>query len=155
MDHLHGKKYFTKMDIRWKYNNIHIKEGDEWKAAFKTKFGLFEPTVMFFGLTNSPATFQRLMDSIFAEEIAEEWLMVYMDDILIASESREDLAEKTQLVLQKLQDNDLYLKPEKCEFNITRTDYLGFIIEQGQISMDPIKVKGIADWPAPRTLKQL
>jgi len=155
MDHLRGKKYFTKMDIRWGYNNVRIKEGDEWKAAFKTKFGLFEPTVMFFGLTNSPATFQRLMDSIFAEEIAEGWLTVYMDDILIASESREDLAEKTRLVLQKLQNNDLYLKPEKCEFNVTRTDYLGFVIEQGQISMDPVKVKGIADWPAPRTLKQL
>jgi len=79
MDRLCGKKYFTKMDIRWEYNNVRIKEGDEWKAAFKTKFGLFEPTIMFFGLTNSPATFQKLMDSIFAEEIAEGWLTVYMD----------------------------------------------------------------------------
>jgi len=116
---------------------------------------LFKSTVMFFGLTNSPATFQRLMDSIFAEKITEGWLTVYMDNILITSESREDLAKKTRLVLQKLQDNNLYLKPEKCEFNVTRTDYLGFIIKQGQISMDPVKVKGIADWPALHTLKQL
>jgi hypothetical protein len=80
-----GTKLFTKMDIRWGYNNIRIKSGDEWKAAFITNQGLFKPTVMFFGLTNSPATFQTMMNAIFAPEIAEGWLIVYMDDILIAT----------------------------------------------------------------------
>jgi hypothetical protein len=155
MDKLRGKKYFTKMDVRWGYNNVRIREGDEWKATFKTKFGLFEPTVMFFGLCNLPATFQRMMDGIFAEEIAQGWLVVYMDDILIASDSKEDLREKTRLVLEKLKKSDLFIKPEKCEFEVTKTDYLGFVIEEGQISMDPTKVQGIADWPAPRTVKQL
>jgi hypothetical protein len=73
------------MDIRWGYNNVRIKSGDEWKAAFITNQGLFEPTVMFFGLMNSPATFQTMMNAIFTPEIAEGWLIVYMDDILIAT----------------------------------------------------------------------
>lgn len=107
----------------------------------KTKYGLFEPMVMFFGLTNSPTTFQLLMDTIFTDEIARGWLTIYMDDILIASDSKEDQLEKTRLVFQKLLDNNLYLKPEKCMFNITCTDFLRFIIEEGQISMDPVKVK--------------
>ena len=80
---------FTKVDIRWGYNNICIKEGDEYKAAFITNQGLFEPTVMFFGLTNSPATFQTMMNAIFTKEIAEGWLIVYMDDILVAT--KDDL----------------------------------------------------------------
>jgi hypothetical protein len=74
---------FTKFDMWWGYNNIHIKDGDEWKAAFLTPEGLFEPTVMFFGLTNSPATFQMMMNMIFRWEVAQGWLSVYMDDIAI------------------------------------------------------------------------
>ena len=74
---------FTKFDVQWGYNNICIKEGDEWKAAFLTPEGLFEPTVMFFGLTNSPTTFQMMMNTIFHKEVAQEWLSVYMDDIAI------------------------------------------------------------------------
>ncbi len=109
------------MDMRWGYNNVHIREGDKWKAAFKTKFGLFEPTVMFFGLCNSLATFQRMMDGIFAEEIVQGWLVIYMDDILVASDSREDLQEKTKLVLEKLKKSDLYIKPEKCELEVMKT----------------------------------
>ena len=83
IDRLHASKIFTKMDVRWGYNNIRIKEGDEWKAAFRTNMGLFEPTVMFFGLTNSPATFQNFMNHIFRELIAKGVVEVYMDDILV------------------------------------------------------------------------
>ena len=89
VDKVKGAKYFSKMDIRWGYNNIRIKEGDEWKAAFKTNRGLFEPTVMFFGLCNSPATFQNMMNDIFREEIAEGEMDIYMDDILVFSETME------------------------------------------------------------------
>ena len=81
------KKLFSKFDVQWGYNNIRIKEGDEWKAVFKTSEGLFEPTVMFFGLMNLPATFQTMMDEIFQEEIAQGWLRIYMDDALIATEN--------------------------------------------------------------------
>ena len=75
---LKGSKYFTKLDIKWGYNNVHIKEGDEWKAAFITNKGLFEPTVMFFGLRNSPATFQAMMDDYFRDMIDEGWIAIYM-----------------------------------------------------------------------------
>jgi Reverse transcriptase (RNA-dependent DNA polymerase) len=83
IDQLSRCSLYTKFDIRWGYNNIRIREGDEWKAAFITNEGLFEPTVMFFGLTNSLATFQTMMNSIFANDIAEKWLTVYMDDMAI------------------------------------------------------------------------
>jgi hypothetical protein len=88
VDRLTGCTLYTKFDIRWGYNNIRIKEGDEWKAAFLTNEGLFEPTVMFFGLTNSPATFQTMMNTIFASEVAEGWLTIYMDDMAIHTKPR-------------------------------------------------------------------
>ena len=150
------KKWFTKFDVRWGYNNVRIKEGDEWKAAFKTNRGLFEPTVMFFGLTNSPATFQTMMDVIFRDEIAQGDVIVYMDDILIATEeSLQDHQHKVAYVLQKLMDNDLFLKPEKCRFNKQEVEYLGVIVGKGEIKMDPVKVQGIADWPIPTNIHEL
>ena len=94
MAHIQGAKKFTKVDIRWGYNNVHIKEGDEHKAVFITNQGLFEPTVMFFRLTNSLATFQTMMNTIFAEEIAEGWLIVYMDDILVATKDNSEFHKK-------------------------------------------------------------
>ena len=102
MDKLKGAKYFTKLDIQWRYNNIQIREADKWKAAFKTNRGLFKPTVMFFGMCNSPATFQSMMDSIFIEEIEEGVTIVYMDDILIYATTPELLEKYTKRVLQKL-----------------------------------------------------
>jgi len=115
---LAGKWLFFKFDVRWGYNNVRIKEGDEWKAAFKTSEGLFEPTVMFFGLTNSLATFQFMMDDIFQEEIAQGWLRIYMDDTIIATEDNPiEHAAKVQHFLSKLQKHDLFLKPEKCRFH--------------------------------------
>ena len=83
MDKLRGARYFTKLDIQWGYNNIMIKDGDQWKGAFKTKLGLFKPTVMFFRICNSPATFQKMMDKIFKDEIHEAWVIIYMDDVLV------------------------------------------------------------------------
>jgi Reverse transcriptase (RNA-dependent DNA polymerase) len=82
-------KYFTKLDVHWGFNNVHMKEGDEWKAAFQTNHGLYKPLVMFFGLTNSPATFQTMMDSIFEELITEGILVAYLDDILIFTKTAE------------------------------------------------------------------
>jgi hypothetical protein len=156
ISHLVGKHWFTKFDIRWGYNNIRIKEGDQWKAAFKTNRGLFEPTVMFFGLTNSPATFQTMMNAIFRQEIATGDIIIYMDDILIATTgSLEYHRSKVAQVLQKLRDNDLFLKPEKCHFHKKEVEYLGVIVGKGQVKMDPIKVKGITDWPTPTNLSEL
>ncbi len=102
MDKLWGTKYFSKLDIRWGYNNVRIKSGDEWKAAFRTNRGLFEPTVMFFGLTNSPATFQWMMNDIFKNLIASGTITVYLDDILIMSKTKEEHRRITRKVLKVL-----------------------------------------------------
>lgn len=151
LDKLKGAKYFTKMDVRWGYNNIWIKKGNEWKAAFKTKFGLFELTVMFFGLCNSPATLQNMMDHIFKGQIDWNIVIIYMDDILIFAKTKEELERYTKEVLQVLQDN----KPEKCEFAKEEIEYLGLVIKENEIKMDPKKLKGITEWPTPTTLKQV
>jgi hypothetical protein len=137
---------------------MRIKEGDEWKVTFLTPEGLFEPTVMFFGLTNSPTTFQMMMNTIFQKEVLQGWLLVYMDDIAIHTKKQLDKTEEqhrlrhqkyTHHILDKLEEHDLYLKPEKCEFAKEEIEYLGVIIGQNKIRMDPGKLKGIADWPVP------
>ena len=114
IDKLTHAKIFSKMDIRWGYNNIRIKEGDKWKAAFRTNRGLFKPLVMFFGLTNSPATLQIMMNNIFRGEIAEGWVIIYMDDILVFSKNEKDHEKHVGRILQKLREHKLSLKPEKC-----------------------------------------
>jgi hypothetical protein len=133
-----------------------MKEGNEWKAVFKTNRGLFEPLVMFFGLTNSPATFQMIMDSIFREEIASRDVIIYMDDILIATtRSLKSHSNLVTHILKKLQDNNLFLRPEKCHFHKKEVEYLGVIVEKGQVKIDPTKVQVITDWPTPINLSEL
>ena len=138
---LKGTKYFTKLDVRWGYNNVLIKEGDEWKAAFLTNRGLFKPLVMFFGLTNSPATFQTMMHELLRDLINTGKVLVYIDDILIFT---NNLDKHCKLVHQSiLRANKLYLKPEKCEFEKQQIEFLGLIVSKGKVKMDPIKVSGI------------
>jgi hypothetical protein len=117
IDKLRGARYFTKLDVRWGYNNICIREGDKYKAAFKTALGLFEPLVMTFGLCNAPATFQTFMNNLFSDLIDDGHVIVYLDDILIFQDSPKTLQDLTHDVLRRLQLNDLYLKPEKCSFH--------------------------------------
>ena len=151
-----GATLFTKFDVRWGYNNVRIKEGDQWKAAFITNKGLFEPNVMFFGLTNSPATFQMMMNEIFLEELREGWLTVYMDDMLIhTDDSLETHRKAVHRVLDKLAKHDLFLKPEKCLFEQRRMEFLGVVLEGGTIQMDPAKIKGVEDWPTPKTVRDV
>ena len=151
-----GAKWFTKVDLRQGYNNICIREGDEWKAAFITNHRLFKPTVMFFGLTNSPATFQTMIHAIFTEEIVEGWLIVYMDDILVANKDNLQFHKKcVYRMLEKLKQHDLYLKPEKCTFEQHRIKFLGVILENGTVQMDPAKVKGVADWSPPQNVTDI
>ncbi|SJL18393.1 uncharacterized protein ARMOST_21981 [Armillaria ostoyae] len=155
IDKLQGAKYFTKLDVRWGYNNVRIKEGDEHKAAFRTNRGLFEPTVMFFGLTNSPATFQWMMNDIFKDLISEGKVTIYLDDILIFTKDLDEHRRIVRRVLQKLRENKLFLKAEKCEFEVLETEYLGVIISEDQVRMDPVKLAGIAEWPTPTKKKEL
>ena len=110
---------------------------------------------MFFGMCNSPATFQAIMDHISIDMIKGNLVIIYLNDILIFTKTQEELDRITKMVLQWLWDNDLYLKPKKCKFNKMIIKYLGLIIKEGQLSMDPVKLKGISEWLTPSTVKQL
>src|SRR5918999_558660 len=155
LNQLRGARYFTKLDVRWGYNNVRIKKGDEWKAAFRTNRGLFEPLVMFFGLMNSPSTFQTMMNEIFQDLISEGVVCIYLDDILIFSKTLAEHRRVTRLVLERLRQHHLYLKPEKCEFEKTRIEYLGLIISEGKAEMDPVKVEAVSKWPTPTNKKEV
>lgn len=148
-------KIFTKFDVRWGYNNICIKEVDQWKAAFITNCRSFEPQIMYFGLTNSPATFQMLMNTIFIDLIVGGKVAVYMDDILIYSTDKAMHQETTHEVLQRLEKYDFYLKPEKCEFDCDHIEYIGMIIEPSHVSIDHEKTAAVANWPKPRNLHDI
>ena len=152
---------YTKLDVRWGYNNVRIREGDEKKAAFKTRYGLFKPTVMYFGLTNSPATFQTMMNYIYWDVILKHkplgtTIHVYMDDIGIATcTTLDDHRRAVQDILQVAQLHDLYFKLEKCLFHSSSMDYLGVILEKGVTCMDPAKIAGVDVWLIPKSAMEV
>jgi len=135
---LHGARYFTKLDVRWGFNNVRIKPGDEWKAAFYTNCSLFEPHIMFFRMTNSPATFQTMMNNIFRTPIAKRIVVVYLDDILIFTKTEEEHEQAVWRVLEILAEHKLFLHPEKCEFYWKQIKYLGLVISENKVTMDPV-----------------
>jgi hypothetical protein len=164
IDQLSGCSLYTKFDICWGYNNIRIREGDKWKAAFITNEGLFEPTIMFFGLTNSLATFQTMMNSIFADDIAEKWLTVYMDDMAIHTKRQPGETEEQHVhrhcsyvkrILDKLMKHNLFLKPEKCSFEQPSIEFLGVRITQGEVQMDNTKVEKVCNWRIPTNVTEV
>jgi len=136
-------RYFTKLDVRWSFNNVCIKPGDKWKVAFWTNWGMFEPLVMFFGMTNSPVTFQMMMNNIFRDLIAEGIMVVYLDDILIFTRMEEEHTKAIQWVLQVLQEHKLFLRPEKYKFFKEQIKYLGLVISENEVFMDLVKVAGV------------
>jgi RNase H-like domain found in reverse transcriptase/Reverse transcriptase (RNA-dependent DNA polymerase) len=150
LEQLEGKELFTALDIWWGYNNIHIKDEDRWKAAFKTPEGLYQPNVMFFGLMNSPATFQKVMDCIF-QPLKNKYpgmIFIYMDDILITTIKDQALHEQiVHEVLELLEKESFFLKLTKCKFEQESIEYLGVMVENGMIRIDPTKQKGLEDWP--------
>jgi hypothetical protein len=148
---LKGAQFFIKLDIRWGFNNVRIREGDEWKAVFCTNWGLFELLVMYFGLTNSPATFQTMMNDIFQDLILSRDVMVYLDNILIL---HSDLARHREIIREVLRHR-LPLRPEKCEFEKSTIKYLSVIILHNHVEIDPIKVVGVATWPEPENKKDV
>ena len=141
--------------MRWGYNNIWIKEGDKYKAAFKTVLSLYEPLVMTFGLCNAPATFQTFMNQIFEDLLDTGQVVIYLDDILIFTHTIDQLDRLMCKVLECLECHDLFLKPEKCFFDQKSIEYLGVIISEGQVKMDQAKVHGILNWPTPKMLKNV
>ena len=148
-------QYFTKLDVWWGFNNVQMKNGDEWKVAFQTNRGPYEPLVMFFGLTNSPATFQTMMDGIFEDLISEGVVVVYLDDILIFTKTLDEHQKVVRQVMELLQQYGLSLKPEKCEFEKTSIEYLGVVVSHDSVKMDPAKVARVSEWPTPSNKKEV
>ena len=155
LENIGTKTVFTKMDLRWGYNNVRIKEGDEWKAAFTTPEGSFEPTVMFFGLTNSPATFQAMMNELLRDLINTGKVVVFINDVIVGTETEEKHDELVAEVIKRLEENDLYVKLEKCKWKVREVEFLGVVIGPEEIKMERKKVKGVLEWPMPKCIKDI
>lgn len=153
-DLLQGATVFTKLDLRNAYHLIRIRQGDEWKTAFNTPSGHYEDQVMPFGLTNAPAVFQALINDVLRDMI-NQFVFVYLDDILVFSSSFQKHRHHVRQVLQRLLKNNLFVKPEKCEFHTKEVSFLGYIIKEGSIEMYPKKTQAIREWAAPRSVKDV
>ena len=155
LENIGTKKVFTKMDLRWGYNNVRIKKGDKWKAAFTTPEGSFEPTVMFFRLTNSPAMFQAMMNELLRDLTNMGKVAVFIDDVIVGTETEEEHDELVIEVIKRLEENDLYVKPEKCKWKVGEVEFLGVVIGPEEIKMEKEKVKGVLEWPTPKCVKDI
>jgi hypothetical protein len=136
------------MDLRSGYNRIKIHASNIPKTAFTTRYGLFEYTVISFGLTNPPAYFMYLMNKVFMEYL-DKFVVVFIDYIIIFSKNKEEHAEHLRLVLQKLREHKLYAKRSKCEFWIKEVSFMGHVVSNGGIAVDPSKVQDVLNWKAP------
>lgn len=154
LDRLCRAKYYTKLDVIAAFNRLRIAEGDEWKTAFRTRYGLFEYLVMPFGLTNGPASFQHYINDALREYL-DIFCTAYLDDILIYSNSLKEHKHHVRQVLQRLREFGLQADISKCEFHVQEVKYLGLIVSTEGIKMDPGKVAAVADWPQPRNVKDV
>ena len=134
---------------------MRIKEGDEWKAVFSMPEGSFEPTVMFFGLTNSPATFQAMMNDLLKDLVVEEKVTVFIDDVMVVTEMEEGHDEIVEEVLRRLEENYLFVKPEKYVWKVREVGFLGVIIGEDRVRMEKKKVQGVIEWPVLRNIKDV
>ncbi|GBG79852.1 hypothetical protein CBR_g30117 [Chara braunii] len=153
-DRLAGNRFFTKIDLRSGYHQIRVAAADQLKTAFRSRFGQYEFTVMQFGLTNAPATFQRTMNDIF-RDILEQYVLVYLDDILVYSRTLEEHLRHLRDVLDRLRRHGFYAKLSKCRFAQHKVDFLGHYVSDQGLHMDDAKITAIAEWPVPTSAKQL
>lgn len=154
LNRLGKAKVFTKLDLRGAYNLIRIHPGDEWKTAFRTRFGSFEYLVLPFGLCNAPATFQAYIDQCL-REFVDKSVIVYLDDILIFSENEEEHEDHVKQVLAKLLEWRLFCKLEKCRFSVKEVEFLGYIVSDQGIAMDQARVSSITEWPTPKSIREV
>ena len=134
---------------------MRIKEKDKWKVAFITHMGPYEPVVMFFGMTNLPATYQGMMNEILRDMINKEKVTAFVDDLLIETEIEEGHNEIVEEVLRRLEENDLYMKPEKCTWKMHKVNFLGVIMGQRKIEMEKDKVAGVLNWPISKMVRDV
>ena len=145
LNRVNGATVFSKIDLKDAYYRIRIRPGDEWKTAFRTRYGQYEYLVMPFGLTNAPAAFQAYINQAL-RGLVDDFCIVYLDDILIFSRTEEEHAEHLQLVCQRLREAELYAKPSKCQFYQKEMEFLGFIINERGVQIDPSRVRTIVEW---------
>jgi len=153
-DRVQGAQWFTKMDLKNGFYLIRVREGDEWKTAFRTRYGLFEFQVMPFGLTNAPSTFQDMMNHIFSDML-DIGVLTYMDDILIYADTKKRHDNTVREVLRRLQENGLAVSPEKCVWKTQEVEFLGYIIGQEGIKISQGKVEAVLSWQRPNSLTEV
>ena len=154
LERLSEAKWYTKLDVRDAYHRIRIREGDEWKTAFRTRYGHFEYLVMPFGLTNAPAQFQAYMNQALVG-LVDVTCVVYLDDILVFSKTEEEHVAHVKEVLHRLREAKLYVKLSKCEWHTQRTEFLGYVVSPEGVTVDPERVSTVKDWPVPRTVRDI
>jgi hypothetical protein len=154
LDELHGARFFTKLDLRFGYHQVSMRKEDIHKTAFRTHDGLYEFLVMPFGLCNAPATFQALMNDVL-RPFLRRFVLVFFDDILIYNKSWADHLRHLRVILTELRWHVLFVKRSKCAFGVSSIAYLGHIISEAGVAMDPAKVQAIQDWPVPRSARAL
>ena len=154
LDRLVGAKVYSKLDIRSAYNLIRIKEGDEWKTAFRTRYGHYEYKVMPFGLANAPATFQSYINYVL-RDFLDVFCIAYLDDILIFSDTRAEHTQHVRRVLSRLAKYRLFARLDKCEFYVTQVGFVGFIVSPAGVEMERSRIATIQDWPTPKTHRDI
>eukprot|EP00121_Abeoforma_whisleri_P016044 Awhi_evm3s14741 len=154
LNNIAGAEIFTRLDLPDAYHLVRIKDGDEWKTAFRCPYGLFEYNVVSFGLSNAPAVFQSFMNDIF-HEFLDDFLVIYLDDLLIFSKDKSKHDENVRKVLSVLREHDLCANPSKCSFDVTNIDFMGYLVSPDGVAMDPSKVDAVLNWSIPKNKKQL